>query len=41
MKIQEGNHKHHFITFTQKIVKQFDSYFEGVLIVTERLDSVI
>ncbi len=41
MKIQEGNHNHHFLTFTQEIIKQFDSYFERVLVVTNCIDSVI
>ena len=35
------NYNHHLLTFTWKTVKQLDSHFEGILIVTNCIDSVI
>lgn len=35
------NYNHHPLTFTWETVKQLDSHFEGILIVTNCIDSVI
>lgn len=35
------NYNHHLLTFTWETVKQLDSHFEGILIVTNCIDSVI
>ena len=35
------NYNHHLLTFIWETVKQLDSHFEGILIVTNCIDSVI